>query len=219
MVHLDDDKTCDKSKIIEISVSHFRFKYRLRWLSRIFYCRGFGVQSPSAYRFIRYVINEHYPYYAYDDLRKEFPETSLIDEKIYRLYFRVANFMQPCRFINYGKPAEILSRYVNAGCRCTEIINIEEMSDASYGYLTDGAAPLLLRVNLYEGAYDRPLSLIDNMPENAIMMVDGIKHNRRTRNIWRQLRDDTRTGVTFDLYYCGIVFFDKRIKQNYIVNF
>jgi len=31
---------------------------------------------------------------------------------------------------------------------------------------------------------------------------------------------DKRTGVTFDLYYCGIVFFNKkRFKQNYIVNF
>ena len=40
------------------------------WLSRINHCRGFGVQSPSAYAFIRYVVNEHYPYYAYEDLRK-----------------------------------------------------------------------------------------------------------------------------------------------------
>ena len=24
----------------------------------------FGVQSPSAYQFIRYVLTEHYPYYA-----------------------------------------------------------------------------------------------------------------------------------------------------------
>lgn len=33
------------------------------------------------------------------------------------------------------------------------------------------------------------------------------------------MMNDSRTGVTFDLYYCGILFFDKRIKQNYIVNF
>ena len=41
------------------------------WLRRMSYSRGFGVQSPSAYRFIRYVISEHYPYYAYADLRKK----------------------------------------------------------------------------------------------------------------------------------------------------
>ena len=38
------------------------------WLRRAKYSRGFGVQSPSAYQFIRYVLTEHYPYYAYQPL-------------------------------------------------------------------------------------------------------------------------------------------------------
>ena len=37
-----------------------------RWLLRCRYSRGFGIQSPSAYSFERYVVNEHDPYYAYD---------------------------------------------------------------------------------------------------------------------------------------------------------
>ena len=43
---------------------NYKVQRYLHWLRRIKYCRGFGVQSPSAYRFIRYVINEHYPYYG-----------------------------------------------------------------------------------------------------------------------------------------------------------
>ena len=37
---------------------------------------------------------------------------------------------------------------------------------------------------------------------------------------WKNVINDVRTGVTFDLYELGIVFFNKkRIKENRIVNF
>ena len=45
-------------------------KRSIVWLRRIRYSRGFGVHSPWAYKFIRYVINEHYPYYKYKDLEE-----------------------------------------------------------------------------------------------------------------------------------------------------
>jgi hypothetical protein len=47
--------------------------------------------------------------------------------------------------------------------------------------------------------------------------VEGIVDNKEA---WQQIVDDQRTGVTFDLYYCGLAMFDKkRIKKNYIINF
>ena len=36
------------------------------WLRRIHRSGGFGIQSPKDYAFVRYVVNEHWPYYAYD---------------------------------------------------------------------------------------------------------------------------------------------------------
>lgn len=65
------------------------------WLKRCTHCRGFGVQSPSAYRFIRYVINEHYPYYAYEELKEHMNMLSKHQHKLGRLFFRLANFWQP----------------------------------------------------------------------------------------------------------------------------
>ena len=38
----------------------------LTWIRRIRHCRGFGIQSPTDYRFVRNVINENYPYHAYE---------------------------------------------------------------------------------------------------------------------------------------------------------
>ena len=53
----------------------------------------------------------------------------------------------------------------------------------------------------------------------TLLVIEGIGHNAAAKALWQKLLNDNRTGITFDLYYCGIVFFDKRYKQNYIVNF
>jgi len=50
-----------------------------------------------------------------------------------------------------------------------------------------------------------------------VLIVTGIN---RARKLWSQIINDKRTGITFDLYYCGIILFDKkRDKRNYIINF
>ncbi len=61
---------------------HYYLNTWWRWLRRCGYCRGFGVQSPSAYSFIRYVINEHYPYYAYQELQEQFPQLNRREHKV-----------------------------------------------------------------------------------------------------------------------------------------
>ena len=85
------------------------------WLSRINHCRGFGVQSPSAYAFIRYVVNEHYPYYAYEDLRKQHADVSGVRLKLCRLYLRLANYAQAAQWLWCGEPGDAERSYVNSG--------------------------------------------------------------------------------------------------------
>ena len=65
------------------------------WLRRIGYCRGFGIQSPWAYSLVRYVINEHFPYYAYAGLYARFPEADIVRRKLGQFYLRLANYVQP----------------------------------------------------------------------------------------------------------------------------
>ena len=43
---------------------------------------------------------------------------------------------------------------------------------------------------------------------------------KAVRRLWRSVVAEMQGVVTFDLYYCGLVFFDKkRFKQNYVINF
>ena len=58
----------------------YYLKRVILWTFRMGYSRGFGVQSPSSYSFLRYVVNEHYPYYAYQNLTAELePINSEVD--------------------------------------------------------------------------------------------------------------------------------------------
>jgi len=170
-----------------------KFWYLIIWLKRIRYCRGFGIQSPSDYWLVRYVINEHWPYYQYETLGKD---DGWLRQKLGRLYFRLANWLQPDMIMS-----DDYRDYLSAGCRT-----------ASFG---DSASFFLLSLT---GNYQSKLSSIYNKVTNdSVLVVEGIQHDKR---FWRELISDHRTSVTFDLYYCGIVLFDKkRHKINYIINF
>jgi hypothetical protein len=52
---------------------------------------------------------------------------------------------------------------------------------------------------------------------DTVLIVEGIW---RDKQLWQAIVDDERARITFDLYYCGIVLFDrKRHKHHYIINF
>ena len=170
-----------------------RLKYILVWLSRIFHCRGFGIQSPTDYWLVRYVINEHWPYYQYAAFMNE---DDWLTRKLGQLYFRLANWRQPTVI-----ESDAYWNYFQAGCK-----------KATFGESSE-----LIRMML-DGDYRQQLAFIYNkVKDDTVLIVEGLWRNR---SFWKEVKADERAVVTFDLYYCGIVLFDKkRHKQNYIINF
>ena len=187
------------------------------WLTRLARCRGFGIQSPSAYSFVRYVVNEHYPYYAYADLTNTHPQLGKRSRKLGEFYFRLANFAQVSHWLCCGQASHWLAPYVQAGCKATEVCNI----DAS-DFHADASPEQPLVVHLLdplhaEETYERVLPMLN---QRSILVVNDIRLSSHSRQLWQKLRHDPRTGVTFDLHYCGLVFFDTaRPKQHYVINF
>ena len=167
--------------------------YPFVWLSRIRYCRGFGIQSPSDYWVVRYVINEHWPYYQYESLGKH---DDWLTRKLGMLYFRMANWLQPQTIESDG-----YREYLHAGCR-----------NALFGKSTE-----LIRLCIGDDCPSRLAFIYNKVCDKTVLIIEGIW---KDKSLWQQVVADPRTCVTFDLYYCGIVMFDKkRQKQNYIINF
>lgn len=87
-------------------MNRFR-RYCTAWV-RYRHSRGFGIHSPSAYRFVTQVLGERLPYYAYDDLRRlrkallNSGEQSLISNHDARLLFRIVNHFAPQHILVVG---------------------------------------------------------------------------------------------------------------------
>lgn len=163
------------------------------WLSRIRHCRGFGIQSPTDYWIVRYVINEHWPYYQYSELGSC---DDWLSRKLGRLYFRIANWRQPAII-----ESDAYQAYLSAGCR-----------KASFGASTE-----LILLDLRRDAQSRLASIYNKVRDDTVLVVENIRHDKA---LWREIKADKRSRITFDLYYCGIVLFDhKRHKHHYIINF
>lgn len=189
------------------------FKRILVWLSRIRYVRGFGVQSPSAYRFIRYVINEHYPYYAYLDLKSVSAQLDDTRQRLYKLYFRLSNFMQVTTWtdLRVGNDG-VVQKFIHAGAKKTQ-----------YSYCEDGSSVEsfeLLRLHCQHVDASECVRLLSIASPDSLLIVEGIHLDKQAKDLWLQIVENDQTAVTYDLYDCGLVFFDKqKFKTNYIVNF
>lgn len=194
---------------------NYKVQRYLHWLRRIKYCRGFGVQSPSAYRFIRYVINEHYPYYAYDELRKELSCLDSLTRKRMELYFRIANYRQASLWLDYSRRDDTIAIYVGRGCNATRVRNIADLQQHVSGDKIE-----VLRICPIAGCEALLEAALQKTDDHTLFIIEDIGYNDTARRLWQTLLEIDVTSVSYDLYYLGIAFFDrKRYKNNYIVNF
>ena len=60
--------------------------------------------------------------------------------------------------------------------------------------------------------------ILKNCHSQTLLVVNNIR--RKNHRLWKEIQENELVGITFHLYYCGIVFFDKSVyKQHYEVNF
>lgn len=159
----------------------------------MFHSRGFGIQSPSDYWLVRYVINEHWPYYQYATLGRD---DDWLHRKLGRLCFRLANERQPQTIVSWAGYHD----YLQAGCR--------------KAWLVEEACHVDMAVVSIKTDYKRLFQECND--QSLVVFMDIWQYPE----YWRCIIHDEQVTLSFDLYYCGIVMFDpKRKKQHYIINF
>ena len=163
---------------------------RLRRMPRT---RGFGVQSPSAYRFLRDVVSTRGRYAITEVHRSNEPSV------------KIANFTQAKHwFVSERLASADMETYVCAGCQEAQVSS--EFSENEV-YVIDADDVQLVD------------DILNKASSTSLLIIEGINRSRNAFDRWRQVMTDSRTGVCFDMYKIGVVFFDlKKYKTSYQVN-
>lgn len=195
------------------------------WLRRFRHRCGYGVHSPFAFEMITDLFYEKLPYYAYERLsereRREGSSSWRKAErkKVKRMLFRLVNRIQPDTVVMAGMPTAA-SIYLQEGClkqQYTEIQTSEQLhafqgSQVDFLYIHAPGRVAFAREVFH--------ALAARTGNKSVFAVSHIHASDGMKRLWEEIKNDARTGITFDLYDIGIVFFDKeRIKQHYLVNF
>lgn len=212
------------------------------WVKRFRHRCGYGVHSPSDFFLIAFVIYEKLPFYAYEslhELRKLAGKGEHHREKVDKLLFRLVNYLQPSSLLDIGPGNGISTCYMAKACERMEVVSYSERKEEGLEAFLKRNIPqcscvfgdkfpiLPSRENLslvhigdvsdYKDWVDKLVPLAN---ESTCLLISKPYATRKKSRWWKILVADERTGVTFDLYDIGIIFFDKlRVKEHRIVNF
>ena len=200
------------------------FRRLWNWCKRFRYRCGYGVHSPSDFFLITSVVYESLPYYAYRELESSFSleSSSFYRRKVNRLLFRLVNYFQPACLVHIGQKDDLEFRYMKAACSSMKANNVRvhDMKKTLQAVENIKGCVDMLHVGNTPFYSEVVEKMIPYMNTDACMIVGGIYTSAEKKKWWKQLKNDERVRITFDLYDIGIVLFDpKRYKQNYIVNF
>lgn len=187
-----------------------RFAHWCVWLLRLRHRCGYGVHSPWVFSLITGVIYEKESYYAYTE--PPLREGDGHDVKIFRLLFRLANFVQPERGICVAASGAAYRKSLELGCRGAEWTGTDR----------DGGEEKvdMLYVGKDEDMRRIFLEYRDRASGKALFVFDGIHATPQRRREWKEICADPQGVTTLDLYDLGLVsFLPGRSKQHYVVNF
>ena len=207
--------------------------------------KGFGVHSPWAYDLIEFVINEKWPYYAYDDLYPfwqkapdwlpQYPQSR--DE----LMFRLVNRFNPAFILEVGTGAGVTTGYLASVNSKSNVVTIDNRHSSNkdvarnlkkiknIAYLTGNVMETLQdviadtpRIDFVHVAHTLDFrevveQLLPVMSQDSVMVIQDMGKKEK-KEWWKQLIEDPRIGVTFQLSKLGILFFDHtKTKQHYVL--
>ena len=201
---------------------------------------GHGVHSPFAYQLITDVIRAKYVYYAYEDIEKVLINNRLSPNLITeddRLAFRLTYFFKPNEVLQLNPGINIQTLFVLAANSSINITSLAIKGD------NEAVAWSLMQNVEKDRIKSSEVSELKNKKFNAIFLdisqidegdlsidkligmsdsecfwlLRGISNNN-SKEKWRQIVDDERLNVTFDLKKSGIAIINSRYnKINYLL--
>lgn len=216
----------------------------IRLIYKIRHHRGHGIHSPFVFDLITKVIEEKASYYAYSDIKhylELFPEVNYVNERRFRLLFKLVNYFSPQNILELGAGTGVSTLYLTAPSSSITCMSLEQDNTKSqlaqklykdwqrtivqvydvFPELDRKQDCIVINLKSYSADVDRLIFYVLNLiHEKSFVIIDGIRTNRKYQMLWKELLKKEEVVVSLDLYHIGILFFNKKyFKKNYKLSF
>lgn len=164
-------------------------------LARHHRSRGFGIHSPSAYKFVTQVLRERLPYYAYDDLRTLRRALQASGERCpgnreMQLLFRVVNHLAPQHILLVGADSALTVAAMLMPSRKTDVYASggSDRLDDIVQQLGDLGEYVLPYVELKIALFDYMAAFLDQ-PKRPFVLINALPDPERTTLMQRVLSE------------------------------
>lgn len=210
------------------------------WCRRFRHRCGYGVHSPSDFFLITFVVYERMAFYAYRSLHAKRKEVQFLPhyrEKVDKFLFRLTNYWQPSSILEIGTGSGLSALYM-AEAKHVPVYTYDSCLRREVSCLLSSYPRIVYRKEEEIWNWDLPFLpemvhiahtvhykeifdyLCGKAGSRTCFVIAAPYATKEKKEWWKSVVADPRTGVTFDLYDVGLVFFDKcRIKEHRIVNF
>ncbi len=225
-------------KIFRLSKAGARLLYKIR------HHKGHGIHSPFVFNFITKVIEEKTRYHAYDDVRNylnRFPDLSFRENKTHRLLLKIVNYFNIKKILELGGGTGINTLYMTVTASDIECLSVElslpkynkaqiiynewnkgiQQSKEPFPSLNEKKDCIFVDLRNYKVPHGEMITyLLSLTHKDSVIIIDGIRTNRKLQTLWKMLVQQEEVIVSLDLFHLGILFFDKKyFKRNYKLSF
>lgn len=191
-----------------------------KWLLRWRTSRGFGVQSPSAYQFIKFVVREDWAYYRYKNIESKYSESTQKQINVLKCFFRLSNFWQADIAVMEISNSSI-GEMISMGCKKTVVTNSVILPEEDY-------QRYIYIIRCENGCFRKFVSSIagsDSIERvgdrlsHVMLIVTDINADEIAESEWQSIVSSDWSVRSYDVVEFGIVFFEKQmLKEHYFLD-
>lgn len=192
-----------------------------RRLCGVGHAKGYGVQSPAAYQFVRQVLFAPSDPVVSDAIGNQWPHMDRRTRRLGQLYYRLARHLQPGLVVDFAPAADACRDFMKAGCPDAVVQAVPPGRPfADYSELVQQLRTIdLARITLSDGCDGFVESALDSASAASVFIIENIWRDDLSRLWWDELRHDERVSVSYDLYLCGLLTFNPKLyKRTYLLN-
>lgn len=165
------------------------------------------------------------------------------------LLFRLSKYFEPGTILEFGTAAGISTLYLSAGSPASRVITMEGCVGLSTIARKCFEKRNLRNIEVITGRFDSSLpqvlkniekldmvffdgnhrelptlnyfnQCIEHSGENSVFIFDDIHWSPEMERAWKKIKEDKRVSMTIDIFWAGLVFFQKGVaKQDYVIRY